>query len=117
MAEEELAAQQSFGVEGLKSDQEVEARTGLVVSLQTVRGRLDLLLQDWKLPRSQACLILYFHSGHSSQPSSPMKGEQIRHHYRFDSWLRHERQPVKLRRCSVGLAEMEVQAVAAVVVD
>ena len=97
------------------SDQEEEARTALVVSLQTVRGHLDLLLLDWKLSRSRACLILYSHFVHSSQPSSLMKGEQIHHHYRFGSWLHREQLLVTLRRCSVGLADVE--AAAAVVVD
>ena len=42
MAGEELSAQYSFEAERSESDQEVEARMELVVSLQIVRERLDL---------------------------------------------------------------------------
>ena len=61
-----MVARDTFEIVYPTSDQEAEARTGLVVSLQPVQGRLDLRLLDWKLPHSLACLILCYRSVHFS---------------------------------------------------
>ena len=45
-----------------------------------------------------------------------MKEAQIRRHCRFGSWLRREPLLVTLRKCCVGLAEVEAAAVVAAAV-